>query len=368
LQPRKQQVAAIYSRGEPGLCYLWKEIARHRSIRGYWGANWMDLCQLAAGRQRADTFFPLPLPLVPVLDRGSIGFFGPWLQSRADTFILTSPYHATLLPYLASRRVIYYAFDNYNVNTPQSGLDATKCEMESRILRVANKVVVVTEALGKALTERVPQIAGRLVVSPNAVPADWIPNACPDRPAPLPPSLNNLSRPIAGVLGSISGRLRLDWLCDVVERTPFLNWLFAGIIEKGELAASDYAFLSRLRNHPRCLFTGYVTYDDYQSYASSLDVAVMPYSAQSVNPFGSPMRFYAHLPFGQPILATPGVATLENFSPLVRMCRSAKELADTLISLHAKRFDDGLRRARWHEAKRNSWAVRAQRLIEELAL
>ena len=75
------------------------------------------------------------------------------------------------------------------------------------------------------------------------------------------------------------------------------------------------------------------------------------------------MRYFIHLAFGQPILATPGCEMLSRQQPFVTMCGSAADLLSTLVSLKDRGWDDGLSEQRWLAAKQNSWSQRAQRLL-----
>jgi hypothetical protein len=91
---------------------------------------------------------------------------------------------------------------------------------------------------------------------------------------------------------------------------------------------------------------------------------VVPYSELSLNPLASPRRLFLHLPFGAPILATPGCAQLEEFEPLVVACASPDAFVRALERLRARNFDDGLREARWREATSHTWTKRAHDLRE----
>src|SRR5690606_34072210 len=113
-------------------------------------------------------------------------------------------------------------------------------------------------------------------VVPNAVPADLIPTD-PPRPHLREHETIDRAPPIAGVLGSLSSRLRLCWLREVVQATPWLHWRFVGPISDAELAPGDRFHLRWLEQHPRCRFEGPRSYRQLVQYANLLDVAVMPF-------------------------------------------------------------------------------------------
>ena len=177
-------------------------------------------------------------------------------------------------------------------------------------------------------------------------------------PRALPENLR-LPRPLAGILGRISRRLRLDWLLDVIEREGWLQWLFIGDIEWTEVSDEDRPRIERLRRHPRCTLLGARPFPALRDFAAALDVAVLPYSSRSTNPHGSAVRLFVHLPCAAPLLATPGCAQVGEFSPLVTVCHSAIDLAAALAALRARRFDDGQRTVRWQTAHQHTWDARA---------
>lgn len=349
----KAPILAFYSPREPAFRYLFEEIAARHPFSGIWLADAMDTWRwLTAGRSFAPVspgilpFWPwsreAPRPLRPKLRR---------LASAHATVIFTRPDQAALLPWFGAARKVYYAIDDYMT------YNAGWRERELALLDAADLVVAVSPRLAEVLRDRAPRIEKRLIVSPNAVPADWIPTA-------VPPVRTNISRkPRIGIIGRISSRLRMDWLAEVAARTASFEWVFIGDVEEGELLDADRPHLAKLQSLGNCVFAGPKPYTDLREQAGTLDIAVLPYSERSVNPCASPMRLFIHLAFGTPILATPGCDMLERYDPLVKTCRSANELLAALRLLEVGGFDDGLREDRWREAGKHNWTLRAQTLL-----
>ena len=343
-------IFTFYNRGNSALCYLFEALAAHAPMRNYWPAEWIDIARLMAGRALHDPNKPTPL----MTDWKSLAAYGEQIARRAapgDTVIFTRPDHAVLLPAFARQKKVYYLLDDYRTYNRNWQAE------EEALLKSCDHVVAVSPALAELLETRVQGVASRLTVSPNAVPASWIPSSCPSGPAAIPGFQKGA--PLIGVLGSISSRLRLGWLCEAVDRTPSFNWLFVGGVEKGELLDEDKPFLEKLERHSRCYFMGELRYEALLPYARGLDVALMPYSERSTNPFGSAMRLFFHLPFGQPIITTKGCKMVEGFIPLVAMAGSPDEL---VARLNASTLEDGLREARWRESFRHTWTARADAL------
>lgn len=274
----------------------------------------------------------------------------PRIASRRVT-LATSPDQAELASQLPMPR-FYLATGDF---TATEWAPARVLEAERRLVADCRAVFAVSSGLADTLSERHGIPRDQITVLPNAVPADLIPHEAPV------PHVQTDSRPVAGVLGSLSSRLRLDWLREWVEATPWLQWRFVGGIEQSELAPGDRFHLRWLEQHPRCRFEGPRPYRELVQYATTLDVAVMPYSTRASNMLGSPSRLFAHLAAGHPILATPGCNQVgELAGSLVTTCDEPGALIAKLEQLREQGFDDGLHRARWELAQHHTWAQRAE--------
>ena len=274
----------------------------------------------------------------------------------ARAVIFTRPNQEVLLDAFADTPRLYFAKDDYRHYFRDWD------RQEEHLLRTVHRIAAVSLPLAELLAARGghPKNHARAIL--NAVDADFLPPVCPAGPSALPEGLR-LPRPLAGVLGRVSSRLRLDWLDEAIARTPWLHWVFVGEVEEAELREEDRPTLDRLLRHPRCTFTGWRSFEALSRFAGSFDVGVMPYSEASLNPLASPRRLFLHLPFGAPVLATPGCAQIDDFASLVDLCRSASELVDALERLRAVGFDDGRREQRWRAAQSHTWTHRAGELL-----
>jgi glycosyltransferase involved in cell wall biosynthesis len=356
-------VLAIYPHDTPDVGRLYDALRHIHPMVGASGVRLKELAALALGHERDEYMMPRPVPMMPWGQKWRASLHGPILRRigrGARAVIFTRPDQAPLLPAFADAFKVYHAIDDYTAYARPWN------DQERVILAAADHVIAVSHALGRALAARHPIADGRLSIVPNAVSAALIPARCPERPAPLPEGLD-LPRPIAGVLGRVSSRLRLGLLLGLAERLPWLHWLYVGDVEAAELLAADRPVLRQLQRRPNCTFVGRRPYRALPDFARALDVAVMPYSGRSTNPLGSSVRMFLHLPFGAPIVATRGCLQVEEFSPLVTMCDSAETMAGALEALRGSGFDDGLRQARWQAASMNTWEERASRIAAILA-
>ncbi len=334
----------------------WRQaLARHRRVIGIWGADGADLRRWLFGLAPRESDPPRLVPLAP--GGRWIPAHGRWLRRKwpeAIAAVLTRPDQAALLSSLSGLRIVYYAIDDFETYGRDWGAG------ESAVLAAATDVMCVSTALAERLAQRAPEAhRPRFHVLPNAVPADWIPAAAAPRSNTTRQNLH-LPTPVAGVLGRVSSRLRLDWLLTTIEALPWLNWVFAGDIEWSEVIPEDRPRIAALRAHPRCRITGAIPFAQMREYASAIDVAVLPYSHRSTNPCGSPVRLFIHLPFHAPLVATPGCAQINEYRQVVHLCESADALVAELAKWRDLRFEDPQRTLRWETARAHTWDARAE--------
>lgn len=332
------------------------------SLRGISFERASEFVRLALGCYPHDPVRPHRL-LVPSGERRWLPrWHGPKLARLtrdADWVFLTRTDQAALLPSLEGRRLAYYAIDDYRHYSHYRSDD------ERAVVAASAAVFVCSEALAERFARDFPGVEARLTVLPMGISARHVPASCPTAPAPVPGNAT-AGRPLFGILGAIGERLRFEWILHCVEALPWSHWLWVGHFERGALSQGQADALRRLRRHPRCIFTGRRDHDAMPAYAASLDAAVIPYTADNINPCSSPMRCFLQLPFGTPLVATPGCRALDALAPLVRLCPTAEAMAAALAELRAQHFDDGLREQRWRLAQQSTWEVRATATLQAL--
>ena len=176
----------------------------------------------------------------------------------------------------------------------------------------------------------------------------------------LPADIADLPRPVAGVIGNLSANI--DWTLqrEIVERTPWLSWVFVGPTEMSVPPGEQREARRRLIHHgERVRFIGYKPYGQLCDYARALDVAVLPYLGTEPTYSGSSTRFYEHLAACRPILASCGFAELLSKEPLLRLFRDSGEAVALLEQLRARGFRDGEEEHRWQQSRMETWEARA---------
>ncbi len=253
--------------------------------------------------------------------------------------------------------VVYYSTD---LTHAYDGLDAAQVKaLDVRLCRVAAVVCPNSLRIAQYFVRESGCDPAKIAMVPNATRASNLMTEPPAKGAgSLPEDLADVPRPIAGVLGDLSGNMDWKLTKQVMERTPGLNWVFVGpttrAIEDVEQDAARRWAMGRAR------FTGAKPYGELQRYARSFDVAVLPYRRKEPTYSGSSTRFYEHLAACRPMVATRGFAELLEKPPLVCLADAPEEMAQALDELRMRGFVDGYERTRWEASRTGTWEERAR--------
>lgn len=312
--------------------------------------------------------------LSPVkLPRRSFGrmapVYAPWIRRQLQqelghpaVTIFTQPCQRSLCRYFADTKRVYYVADDYRWGY---GWDPKAVEAwEKTIVENVERVVCVSNALAHSFQKRLYVSERRMHVSASGMPAGAIPESSSANPEAPRLEIFADRKPVAGVLGTIDSRIRLDWLRSLIDALPWLNLLLVGPIARlGEHQLDDWRYL---QDHPRCVAIGKVGYFELFQYAAAIDVGLIPFTDEGINPASSPTRFYTQLPFGQPIVASESSLQLREFEPLVSIARTLPEFIRRVEELHLAEFDDGLASERHATAYEHTWEKRAETFYREL--
>ncbi len=258
--------------------------------------------------------------------------------------------------------VAYYSTD---LTSAYEGLDARQVnEFEQRMCQVATAVYPNSRRIAEHLCRNAGCALDRITIIPNATRASNVADAPLLEPGPLPDDLAGLRRPLAGVLGDLSGNMDWELLQMAVRLTPGIEWVFVGPSERSIADPAQREARAWVKQHAH--FTGAKPYGALQSYARCLDVAVLPYRKKEPTFSGSSTRFYEHLAALRPMIATRGFAELLEKEPLLILVDTAEELAAAIEALQTLDFNDGLIEQRWLASKNGTWETRARTLRDDL--
>ncbi|GAC1389290.1 MAG: hypothetical protein NVSMB31_05080 [Vulcanimicrobiaceae bacterium] len=285
-------------------------------------------------------------------------------EGGCGPLICTTPFYAPVAERWTGP-VVYYQTDltvGYEGVNPEQVMS-----LDRRLCGVAAAVCPNSRRIAQYFIRAAGCPPEKISVIPNATRAANVFAVCPRGPAPLPPDIADLPRPIAGVIGNLAGNMDWVFIRDLIARTPEMSWVFVGpvtiAIECEEQARGRKRVMAL---GGRVRFTGSRAYGELRSYARAFDVALLPYKKREPTYSGSSTRFYEHLAACRPMIATLGFNELLRFEPLLRLVATPEEGADELRTLRRVQFDDGLQQARWQASKSGTWEKRAERMMQAL--
>ncbi len=255
--------------------------------------------------------------------------------------------------------VVYYSTD---LTAEYEGINGAQVrELDRRMCRIARAVCPNSARIAEYFVREAECDWAKITVVPNATRES---NVAPEPlllPAMLPEDVRDVPRPIAGVIGDLSGNMDWTVIADAMQQTPELSWVFVGpttrtIVDRKQSSGRERVMRGRAR------FVGPKPYGELQDYARSFDVAVLPYRRKEPTYSGSSTRFYEHLAACRPMVATRGFAELIEKEPLLRLADTGEEVAQALHQLAATGYQDGLETARWEASRKGTWEERARTL------
>jgi len=231
--------------------------------------------------------------------------------------------------------------------------------LDRRMCRAATLVCPNSQRLASYLIDRAACDPARIEIVPNATRAANVFSAAPAKTAALPQPIESMQRPIAGVIGNLAGNM--DWVLleRLVDRTPWLSWVFVGPTSMQMVDSVARRARSAVMRHPNARFVGRQPYGALAGFARSVDVAVLPYLRCEPTASGSSTRFYEHLAACRPMVATRGLDELIQKEPLLTLVDTPEEAEAALDALRQCGFDDGLAESRWHASQKGTWQYRA---------
>ena len=277
------------------------------------------------------------------------------------TLICTAPFYAPVAERWPGR-VVYYLTD---LTKEYAGMNANQIiGLDRRMCRVAAAVCPNSSRIASYLCHEAGCDPRKITVIPNATRAQNVAGQPLTAPAPLPPDVRDMQRPVVGVIGNLAANM--DWMLitDAVNKTKEVSWVFVGPVDmKIPDSAHEQARRNLLARGGRVRFVGAKPYGELQTYARSFDVALMPYRKQEPTFSGSATRFYEHLAACRPILSSRGFHELLTKEPLLKLVNDGEGIAAAVDDLKRKEFCDGAEELRWRASQEGTWTVRARDLL-----
>ena len=133
----------------------------------------------------------------------------------------------------------------------------------------------------------------------------------------VPDDVAHLARPIMGYYGVIDERLDYDLLRTLAAQNPE-----ASLVMVGPVVKVDPRELPQAAN---IHWLGQRDYQDLPRYVKSFDVCLMPFALNEATEYINPTKTLEYMAAGKPIVSTAVADVVHNFTPVVKVARSAEE-------------------------------------------
>jgi len=158
---------------------------------------------------------------------------------------------------------------------------------------------------------------------------------------PLPAEIAFLNAPIFGYFGVIDERIDYDLIRTLAEKRPD-----ASIVMVGPVVKVDPATLPQASN---IHWLGQRDYAALPGYVKGFTVCLMPFALNEATEYINPTKTLEYMAAGKPIVSTAVPDVVRNFTPVVRVARSAREFvasaSEAAVNPDRALISDGLEKA-----------------------
>jgi glycosyltransferase involved in cell wall biosynthesis len=163
---------------------------------------------------------------------------------------------------------------------------------------------------------------------------------------PVPTDIASLPQPVFGYFGVIDERIDYDLIRALAASRPDASVVMVGPVVKVDPAALPKA--------PNILWLGQRDYAALPGYVKGFNVCLMPFALNEATEFINPTKTLEYMSAGKPIVSTAVPDVVRNFTPVVRVARSARDFV-ALTSEAALNPSDALLRQGLDMAASASW-------------
>ncbi len=248
---------------------------------------------------------------------------------------------------------------------------ATRCE--SVALRLADKVVTISEAARDDQLAAYGLLSEQFIVNPNGVdPEEFNPSIDGSR---IRMQYHLEDAFVVGFIGTFTKWHGVETLCDAavtaIKRNPRLRFLMVG---DGDLKTTLEKKVAEMKHEEYFVFAGLIPHRDAPSYLAACDILVSPHLGftDGTKFFGSPTKLFEYMAMGKPIIASKleqiGEIIVDSINGLWMTPGNQEELAEKILLLAS---DSQLRSRLGAQARKDcvekyTWKINVNRALEAI--
>lgn len=273
---------------------------------------------------------------------------------------MTYPYYLHLRDQLRPDRTVYYNIDDYTLFWPARADEVRALELKA--VRESDLTVCVARVRAEALRREVPEAADRIRHLPHGAPTPALAPHPWDRPAPPPPDLAGLPRPLLGFVGSMEDRVDWALLDRLAAAFPGGSLVLIGRPPALSSAAPWAVAARRCIDRPNVHALGWRPQSALPAYNQAFDVVLIPYRAD--HPFNRvccPTKIMDGMASSRPVVTT-AIPECQDYAGLFHVAADADAFLDAVTRVVAAGSDDGRAGLRLEHARAHTCRAAADRL------
>lgn len=343
-----------------------RDFRAHHRLHGTWQS---DLAPRKIRDRVWEQRFSMPpgwmFSLWPLAERSIAKHVRQFAGGDRLILVITYPQYRSLVRMLRPAKSIYYNLDDYSDNWPSRVKAMVEWERET--VRITDLTICIAQHRQEELRKRAPENGARILHLPLGCTPQFMSDASAKREIPI--ALQKVRRPLAGYIGALNSRFDFEFLCEVAERLPDVNFVLGGKVPSREQgSASWWSGCERARGLANVHFIGWVEHDRLGDYLNSFDLLLMCYSDCRFNRNASPAKLWDYLGTGLPVVAN-------DRNPETLLWREVIHIGED-PEMFARKLRDGLtgesaalRERRLAFARAHTWeelSKRLEQLVKEV--
>lgn len=219
---------------------------------------------------------------------------------------------------------------------------------EAEVFESCDFTIFSSQHLLELVTLKAPHVAAKSALIRNAVdPRDF----------EISQAVAKARRPTVGYVGALDFWFDIDAVLQAASDHSGWKFVLLGRIEDRRI--------QRLRACENVELVGEVPYSDVARHLATWDAAMIPFLRNDLTAATNPLKLYEYFAVGLPVVST-ALPEVELYKDLVYLANTPTEFS-AMVAKAFHESDSSLRRARQEVALRETWAGRAQRLLEVVA-
>lgn len=168
-------------------------------------------------------------------------------------------------------------------------------------------------------------------------------------------SIKNRNKPVIGYFGALAAWFDYELIQKLATERPEYEILIIGVNYDGSIDKYN------LNKYSNITILGPVNYQDLPKYASTFDISTIPFLKNEITESTSPIKLFEYMALGKPIVTT-NIAECQKYKSAL-IADDHQDYIRKIDQALALRTNEEYRTFLYTEAKKNSWQIKAQQII-----